>query len=58
MTPIMPEGDEEDEEEQDDNNEDGDEEDEESTPVPRSKRNAPVCVFLFLFLALWSQLST
>jgi hypothetical protein len=56
MTPIRLEGDEEDEDDNEGDNDD-EEEDEESTPVPRSKRHVPACVFLSYFLALWNQLS-
>lgn len=53
MTPIRLEGDDEDEDsdvdEWDENDED---EDEESTPVPRSKRDAVVCVSLLKFYSL------
>jgi hypothetical protein len=51
MTPIRLEGDDEDEDsdvdEWDENDED---KDEESTPVPRSKRDAVVCVSLLKFI--------
>lgn len=53
MTPIRLEGDDEDEDEDsdvDDGDEDEDKEGEESTPVPRSKRDAVMCVSLLKFI--------
>lgn len=48
MTPIRLEGD--DDDEGDGGSDEDEDEDEESTPVPRSKRHAARCVFLFCFI--------